>query len=392
MKIAIATPVLFDKASPFNHLFKAILGGFLDAGNEIVRYVACRDEREDGYKYGYDENSQKIQYVKFVRKESDHGNIISRYIRDTLTNIKEANAIQRSDADVLFEDVSYSSFWAVRAAKKKGMRVVAMLQDVWPDNAVQSGLIGQRGLLYRYFEAWQRYVYRKADRIICISDDMKGFIISKGVPAEKITIIYNWGYSDKVVDIPWEENKFVKKYELNKQIFYAVYAGNIGKMQNVELVVDAAKELQNDDRIRFLIIGDGARREEIKKRAEGVRNIQLFPLQPSEIAIHIYSAAGVNIIPLVEGGPKTAMPSKTGVVLSCGKPVIFAFGKECEFARIVHKYNAGSCVSASNASELARAVKECSENKSENGTQQLFADMFTKTDGVERYVNAISAL
>lgn len=221
--------------------------------------------------------------------------------------------------------------------------------------------------------------------------DVPPFSIVGGVPAEKITVIYNWGYSDKVVDIPWEENKFVKKYELNKQIFYAVYAGNIGKMQNVELVVDAAKELQNDDRIRFLIIGDGARREEIKKRAEGVRNIQLFPLQPSEIAIHIYSAAGVNIIPLVEGGPKTAMPSKTGVVLSCGKPVIFAFGKECEFARIVHKYNAGSCVSASNASELARAVKECSENKSENGTQQLFADMFTKTDGVERYVNAISA-
>ena len=324
MKIAIATPILYDKKSPFNHLFKDIIEGFINAGFEIIRFVAVRDDNEDDYKFGH----EIVEYRKYKRKESGHCNIFTRYIRDTLTNIREAQGIKKSNADILFEDVSYSSFWSVKAAKKKGMHVVAMLQDVWPDNAVQSGLIRNNSLLYHFFEFWQRYVYKKADSIICISDDMKDFIVSKGIDGRKIKVIYNWGYSDLPIHISWENNKFVKKYNLSRHKFYVVYAGNIGKMQNVELIVRAAQKIENDKNIVFLIIGDGARKSVIEKLACGLSNVMMLPLQPSELAEHIYSMAGVNVIPLVEGGSKTAMPSKSGIVLSCGQPVIFCFGKK----------------------------------------------------------------
>lgn len=382
MRIAIATPILYDATSPFNHLFKDIIGGFLDADYEVFRYVAVRNEAEDEYKYGY----ENVEYHKYLRKESAHGNIITRYIRDTLTNIREARGIMKSDADVLFEDVSYSSFWSVRAAKKSGMRVIAMLQDVWPDNAVQSGLIKNGGMLYRYFEFWQRYVYKHADKIICISDDMKDFIASKGVDAIKIEVIYNWGFSDDTVNIQWEDNEFVKKYELEKD-FYAVYAGNIGKMQNVELIVRAAMKMPET---KFLIIGDGAKREEIEKKAAGVENIRMLPLQPSELAEHIYSMAGVNIIPLVEGGPKTAMPSKTGIVLSCGRPVIFCFGSGTRFAEMVDKYGAGTSVSATDENELVKAIRQQQNNtKSKIGAYQLFMDWFSRTNNIQLYTKSM---
>ncbi len=387
MKIAIATPVLFDKASPFNHLFKDILGGFLDAGYEITRFVAVRDDKEDGFKYGY----ENIRYVKYHRKESEHGNIISRYIRDTLTNIREARGVKKSGADVLLEDVSYSSFWAVRAAKKKGMRVVAMLQDVWPDNAVQSGLIREGGLLYKYFESWQRYVYRNADKIICISDDMKDFIVSKGVDEKKIEVIYNWGYSDETVDIAWEDNKFVKKYDLRKDVFYAVYAGNIGKMQNVEIVVRAAKLLQDRQDIHFLIVGDGARKNAIEEMARGLKNVTMLPMQPSELATHIYSAAGVNIIPLVAGGTKTAMPSKTGVVLSRGQPVIFTFGSESRFVRLIEESEAGASVDADDASALVQRIIELSDKRATDKTCgcAVFESLFKRGNNVKKYVEIL---
>lgn len=382
MKVVIATPILYDSTSPFNHLFKDIIGGFLNAGYEVERHVAVRDRTEDGYKYGY----ENIEYVKYPRKESAHGNIITRYIRDTLTNIWEARGIKKSGADVLFEDVSYSSFWSVRAAKKKGMRVVAMLQDVWPDNAVQSGLIKNNGLLYRYFESWQRYVYKHADKIICISDDMKDFIASKGVDEKKIEVIYNWGYSDETVDISWEDNEFVKKSGLEKD-FYAVYAGNIGKMQNVELVVRAAKKMPD---IKFLIIGDGAKREEIEKMTEGTGNIRMLPLQPPELAEHIYSMAGVNIIPLVEGGPKTAMPSKTGVVLSCGRPVIFCFGSGTRFAEMVEEYGAGTSVSATDEDELVEAIKhQKNEMRNRSGAYRLFKALFSRSNNIRLYAESV---
>ena len=225
-------------------------------------------------------------------------------------------------------------------------------------------------------------MYLKADKIICISDDMKDFIVSKGIDEKKIEVIYNWGYSDEPVNISWEENKFVQKYQL-KKAFYAVYAGNIGKMQNVELVVRAAKKMPD---VRFLIVGDGARRDEIAEMVKDVENITMFPLQPMELAEHIYSMASVNIIPLVEGGSKTAMPSKTGVVLSCGRPVIFCFGAGTRFAKMLEKYGAGTSVSAADENELVEAIRTVQGGRE---AQNLFRERFRRSQNIGKYVKLI---
>lgn len=390
MKIVIATPILFDKTSPFNHLFHDILEGFLQVGHSVTRLVAVESERETGYDLGL--KSAAMEYIPVKRKAADHGNIITRYIKDSLTNWRMARKLRKiKDADVLFEDVSYSSWLAVRAAKKKGMRVVAMLQDVWPDNAVQSGLLREGSLLYRFFEFFQRYVYKNADRIVCISDDMKAFIASKGVPEEKISVIYNWGYTDEIVDIPWAGNAFVKKFNLDENLFYAIYAGNIGRMQNVELVLKAAERLQSEEKIKFLIIGAGAREEQIKQMAKEMEltNVQFLPFQPAELATSIYSAASVNLIPLVPGGVKTALPSKTGVCLSCGQPIVFAFGENCRFAQVVESYHAGVCVSAQNPEEMAKAIRTLAAEKKDKKFG-LFYNKFVKAKNVEDYVGAIN--
>lgn len=132
-------------------------------------------------------------------------------------------------------------------------------------------------------------------------------------------------------------------------------------MQNVELILKAAERLKKKDKIKFLIIGDGARKDVIEQMAinKKLTNILFLPLQAPELATSIYSAAGVNLIPLVPGGVKTALPSKVGVCLSCGQPIIFAFGKKCRFAELVRRYTAGDCVSAEDETELAEAICRC---------------------------------
>lgn len=388
MKIIIATPILYAPNSPFNHLMKDILQGLLDAGHEVTRIVATDDLENTDYKMGID----GITYIPVLRKKAEHGNIIRRYITDTLTNRKMARLIKKSNADILFEDVSYSSCWSIWAAKRKKMRIVSMFQDVWPDNAVQSGLIRNGSLLYKFFSFWQKPIYKHSHKLICISDDMKAFVASKGIDPCKISVIYNWGYTDELVDIPWEENAFVKKYDLSPEIFYPIYAGNIGRMQNVELILQAAQLLTDRSNIRFLIIGEGARCEDIRNMATNMSlsNVEFLPFQPSELATSIYSAAGVNLIPLVPEGVKTALPSKTGVCLSCGQPVIFCFGKDCHFAKVVESYQAGDCVSAQDPAELAVSIAKLSEMPSPKKHYELFRDKFVKLTNVHAYVGVIT--
>lgn len=392
MKIVIITPILYDEKSPFNHLFKDMIEGWLNAGHEIVRIVACENCADESYKMGID--SQQISYIPVQRKRAKKTNIIIRYMRDLWTNIRMAKQLKKiQDADVLFEDVSYSSYWSVKAAKKRNMRVVSMLQDVWPDNAVASGLISQGGLIYNFFEGWQKKVYKKSDKLICISDDMKTFIASKGASLEKISVIYNWGYTDETIDITWDDNKFVQKYALSQDVFYAVYAGNIGRMQNVELIVRAAEKLKDEKNIQFLIVGEGVARENIENllKQKELNNVMLLPMQPSELATSIYSAASVNIIPLVEGGVKTALPSKTGVVLSCGKPTVFCFGKTCDFSNVVLQYDGIENVDSVGEEELVCAIMRLYKNgvKKSQGAKDLFKMNFTRNSNIQKYISCL---
>lgn len=388
MKIVIATPILYAPNSPFNHLMQDILQGLLDAGHEITRIVATDDLQDTSYKMGI----EGITYIPVLRKKAEHGNIIKRYLSDTLTNMKMARLIKKAGADTLFEDVSYSSCWSIWAAKRKKMRIVSMFQDVWPDNAVQSGLIGQDSLVYKFFSFWQKPVYKHSDRFICISDDMKAFVASKGADPSKISVIYNWGYTDDTVNIPWDENPFVKKYDLSPDIFYPIYAGNIGRMQNVELILNAANLLKDRTDIQFLIIGEGARLDAIQAMATemSLSNATFLPFQPSELATAVYSAAGANLIPLVPDGVKTAMPSKTGVCLSCGQPIVFCFGKDCNFSKITEQYQAGLCVSAQDPQELADAIAVLAQNPHPEKRYELFLDRFVKAHNVKAYVGAIT--
>lgn len=388
MKIVIATPILFDSTSPFNHLFRDILEGLLKKGHSVTRIAAVEREEDTDYAMGL-----STEDIPVKRKAAAHGNIITRYLNDSLTALAMARRLRKLDGDVLFEDACYASHFTVRAAKRRGMQVVTMLQDVWPDNAVQSGLLREGSLLYRFFEHFQRYVYRNSHRLICISHDMKAFLVSKGVPEEKITVIYNWGYTDETVDIPWEENAFVKKYDLSEDVFYPIYAGNIGRMQNVELVLRAAQRLRDRQDIRFLIIGAGARKDAIVKMAEEMQlsNVEFLPFQPSELATSIYSAAGVNLIPLVPGGVKTALPSKTGVVLSCGRPAIFAFGRDCAFTAMLDGTGC-ACVDPSEPAELAEQIARQADCRAADvqSVYDLFTEHFTRGKNIARYVAVIS--
>lgn len=387
MKIAVLTPILYDETSPFNHLFHDVLDGFLKSGSIVERYVAVEDEKNTDYTLGV---SGDIRYFPFIRKKAKKSNIISRYLLDTITTIRMASRLKKSDADILFEDVSYSSLWSVKVAKKKGMRVVAMLQDIWPDNAVAGGIIGEKSLVYKFFEFCQKPVYRYADKIICISEDMRKHIIEKGVPEDKVSVIYNWGYSDEVVNIPAEENEFLKKYNLKTDTFYAVYAGNIGKMENVEIVVEAAKYLSDEKNIKILIVGDGVSRKKIEKLCENACNIMMFPMQPSSLATHVYSAAGINIIPLVKDGIETALPSKTAIALSCGKEIAFCFG-ECEFNKLLKDFSLDLSVPTDNPVLLAEIIKSAyRDNRNRQSSYySFFKSHFTRSQNVDKYVSAV---
>ena len=166
-----------------------------------------------------------------------------RYFISCLKQFWKGSFSQESrECDLLFVFSTPPIQGAMAALVKKvhKMPFVYNLQDIFPDSLVGTGLAKKGGLLWKIGRVIENFTYRNADKIIVISEDFKRNIMAKGVPEEKIVVVYNWVDEEAVVDVPREENKLFDKYGLDRSKFYVTYNGNIGLTQNMDMLLEVA--------------------------------------------------------------------------------------------------------------------------------------------------------
>jgi len=112
--------------------------------------------------------------------------------------------------------------------KIKKVPVVYNLQDVFPDSLVNTGITNEESFAYKIGKKIEQFSYKNVDQIVVISEDFKQNIMRKGVPEEKIDVVYNWVDQNAVVSVNRRENKLIKRYGLKMDLFYITYCGNIG--------------------------------------------------------------------------------------------------------------------------------------------------------------------
>lgn len=113
---------------------------------------------------------------------------------------------------------------------------------------------------------------------------MKENLLDKGVAKEKIELVYNWVDENAVIPVKRSDNPLFSRFALKADDFYLTYCGNLGHTQNLELLVQVARELQEYKQIHFLLIGEGAYEAELRKILEKsqVVNMTILPFQPYE--------------------------------------------------------------------------------------------------------------
>ena len=107
----------------------------------------------------------------------------------------------------------------------KKIPFVYNLQDIFPDSLVGTGLVRNSGLIWKIGRVIEDFTYKHADKIIVISEDFKRNIMAKGVPEEKIVVVYNWVDQNVVKNIDRKDNKLFDRYHLNKNRFISLIVG-----------------------------------------------------------------------------------------------------------------------------------------------------------------------
>jgi glycosyltransferase involved in cell wall biosynthesis len=221
-----------------------------------------------------------------------------------------------------------------------GCRFVAYLQDIYPDIAVAVGKV-REGLITRCLRWLLVSAYRRADRVVVLSEDMRQKCLRNGVPAEHLAILPNWVDTTAIQPVTGE-NPFRTQQNCGDK-FVVMYSGNMGVGHLLEPIIEAATLLRDQVEILFLLIGEGQQKVRLQQLVtdRGLTNVRFLPYQPRELLTYSLSAANVQLISMRPEVVECLMPSKLYGVLAAGVPSIVLAPLQCELSRVVVEQQAG---------------------------------------------------
>ena len=269
-------------------------------------------------------------------------------------------------------------------------------QDLFPDSLVIAGQASESSKVVRLGRKIERFAYRNADAIITITEDMAENIRSKVEDKDKVFVVRNWIDTDKTVPVPRENNALFDELGLSRDKFYVTYAGNIGMLQSVETIVEAAELLKEEPSIEFVIFGNGSEEEKIKRliAEKELAHCRWYPLQPAERVSEVYSLGDVSIVSCKPGTGAAGMPSKTWTIMATGTAVLGSFDTNSEMDRILRQADCGLCVPAGDAAALADAIRDLSRQPDRVQTMGKHARLYAvehagREPAVRQYIDII---
>lgn len=388
MKILMWMSGSFDRRTPSEHLLVAIVQALYAAGHTV--HIIQKDTGGPLPKLPGELVDLGVTTDCIPCQLAAKGNFVARYLVELkyVWKCRKYIRVHKDCAAVFNQSSNVAGFMTfIIKLLMPTARLTYNVQDIFPENAAYIG--SAKGIIYKILSAEQRYAYRQADQIITISEDMRDLLIEKGADSKKTDVVYNWSYFDNLYNYEDVYSEKIAEF-LPSDKFNVVYAGNIGTMQNVDVVVAAARRMQEHKNIRFHIFGDGIYKERLQSEAEGLSNISFWPMQPSELAPSIYAMADINVIPLAPNIYRTALPSKTATCIACQKPIILAIGEKSVFGKKLSQIDSIELVDSNKPDEIEEAVLKFQNCISHGDVTELYKKNFARSLNSARYEKLIT--
>ena len=408
MKILFLDAYFNPESTPFTYLENGIIQALIDAGHTInvicpIPTRGVSKEIAEKYKTIKSElmYGDKVHVCRFWAPQENRNPMI-RAFRYFWCNIREYMIGRKyRDVDLIFAASTppTQGLLAGKLAKKLKCPFVYSLQDIFPDSLVHTGLTKENSLFWKIGHFVEKKTYAGATKVVVISEDFKNNLIEKDITEEKICVIRNWADTENIAEVARTDNSIFDTYGLDRSKFYVCYSGNIGHTQNMDMLLEVAKELSDNPEIGFVLIGGGAAKAHVEGcvQAENIRNITMLPFQPYEKISEVFSLGDCGLIISKSGVGNNSVPSKTWGIMSAERPVLASFDKGYELDRVITEADCGVCVQADDKDALKAAIIELYEKRGElavlgkNGRRYII-DNLTREVGASKWVEVIERM
>ena len=271
-------------------------------------------------------------------------------------SLRAGLAAERPDVVLCMTDPPVIADIALIVARRFGVPLVVVSQDVFPEIAVELKRLENPAVIEVLRRAIGAYLER-ADRVVAIGETMRERLEQKGAPPERLRVIPNWVDSSVLTPQP-RDNAWAREHGLDDR-FVVMHSGNVGYAQNLDALVRAATFLRDLDRLTIAIVGEGSRRAPLMELAEllETESVYFLPYQPREVLPQSLSAADVHVVGLARGLSGYVVPSRLYGIMAVGRPVIVAAEASSETAQLVDRVGCGVVLPPGRPELLAEQIR-----------------------------------
>jgi len=313
-----------------------------------------------------------------VIKEEKNGYKVTRYLTNftshhigrliawtVYTTATILNLFSVKKNDVLFLrlpplQLGITGFFGRKLRKAK---VILNVQDIHPDLSIESGLL-KNPMAIKMAKAFEKWIYDNSENILVISEGFKRNIVNKGIPQEKVKIIPNWVDTDLLKPLS-KDNAVARKFGLGNK-FVIMYSGtiSISSIATLGNILESARNLHSDTDVLFVIVGEGLKEPELKKKAAelGLKNVLFLPFQPYEDLPHLLASSDVLLVPLDKEKSLLSVPSKLYNFMAAGRPILGLARADSEVKSLIDETGCGVCVPPEDIQKISRAIGELKNN------------------------------
>lgn len=345
MRILFLTLASFRSLNEKN-IYTDLLREFVKNGHHVYAVSPIERNQKEETKLIKEENAVILRLK--IGNTQKTGSVIEKGISTVMIEPAFKKAIRQYFSNVKFDLVLYSTppitlVSAIAYVKKRDCaKTYLLLKDIFPQNAVDIGMMSQKGvkgILYRYFRAKEKKLYRISDRIGCMSEANVKYLLKHNpeINKDKVEICPN---SIEPVDksvSAGEKVKIRKKYHIPLDRTVFVYGGNLGKPQGIPFMLKCLHSQRENDKAFFLIVGNGTEYGKIERYIEKYKpqNIKLLQWLPKEDYDKVVAVCDVGMIFLDHRFTIPNFPSRLLTYMSAKIPVLAVTDPNTDIGKVI---------------------------------------------------------
>jgi glycosyltransferase involved in cell wall biosynthesis len=381
-------------------IYTDLIRKFSNNGHEI--FVVSPFERR------YGEPTQLIEFpkVKLLKIKTfniQKTNVIEKGIGTVLLEYQYLNGIKKFFKDIKFDLIIYSTppitlTKVITYFKRKSKaKTYLLLKDIFPQNAVDLGLLRRNGFLHRLFRSREKELYALSDYIGCMSPANVAYLLKHNPEIDPDIVEVNPNSTEPVPDsqISIEEKAAIRiahNIPTDKIVF--IYGGNLGKPQGIDFLIETLNSNRNNNKVFFIVIGSGTEFPKIKQWYQIQKPVNVIVLDslPKEQYDNLVKSCDVGMIFLDHRFTIPNFPSRLLSYIEIKKPIIAATDMNTDIGEIAELNGFGLCCQSGDLEQMNRNIERLTtdnkliEEMGENG-YRFYLENFTSTHSYAKIIN-----